>query len=81
MEEKRIDTVKNKLEPKLMQDIQIFLRFPNFYHCFIESFREIIVSLTLILKSSSINGSNKNLSLNMVDNAKMIIWDNNYSSD
>ena len=35
MEEKKIDAVKNWLEPKSVRDIQVFLGFANFYCRFI----------------------------------------------
>ena len=35
IEDKRIDVVKNWPEPKSVCDIQVFLGFANFYHCFI----------------------------------------------
>ena len=31
IEDKRLDTIKNLLEPKFVQDIQVFLGFANFY--------------------------------------------------
>ena len=35
MEEERISAIKNWSEPKSIHDIQVFLGFANFYHCFI----------------------------------------------
>lgn len=35
MQDKRIETVRNWPEPKLVKDIQVFLGFANFYYCFI----------------------------------------------
>ena len=35
MEEERINVVNNWSEPKFVRDIQVFLVFPNSYHCFI----------------------------------------------
>lgn len=50
MEEKQIKTVKNWLEPKSIRDIQIFIRFANFYHQFIHKFSRIVAPRTSILK-------------------------------
>ena len=54
MEEKRIDVVKNWLEPKPICDIQVFLGFANFYCCFLQSFSRIAAPPTSMLKISSI---------------------------
>ena len=52
MEDKRIKAIKQWLEPKSVRDIQVFLGFANFYCRFIQGFSRIVISLTLILKTS-----------------------------
>ena len=51
MEAKRIEVVKDWLEPKLVCNIQVFLGFANIYRQFIQGFSRIAASLTLILKT------------------------------
>ena len=51
-EEERIDAIKVWPEPKSVQDIQVFIRFANFYRRFIKSFSKIAALLTSILKTS-----------------------------
>ena len=58
MEDKRIEVVKQWLEPQLVWDIQVFLGFANFYCWFIQGFSRIAASLTSMLKTS---GSTKPL--------------------
>ena len=53
MEDKRIKTVKQWLEPQSVRDIQVFLRFANFYRQFIQRFSRIAAPLTSMLKTSS----------------------------
>ena len=50
MEEKRIQAVKIWTEPKSIRDIQMILRFANFYRRFIQGFRKITAPLMSILK-------------------------------
>ena len=52
MEDKRIETVKQWLEPQSVQDIQVFLGFANFYRRFIQGFSRIAAPLTSMLKTS-----------------------------
>ena len=53
MEDKKIEAVKQWLEPQSIQDIQFFLGFANFYRQFIQRFNRIAAPLTLMLKTSS----------------------------
>ena len=50
MEDKRIKVVKQWPKPKLVKDIQVFLRFANFYWQFIQGINCITAPPTLILK-------------------------------
>ena len=52
MEDKKIEAVKQWPEPQSVQDIQVFLRFANFYWRFIQGFIWIATPLTSILKIS-----------------------------
>ena len=52
MEDKKIETVKEWPESQSVQDIQVFLRFANFYRRFIQGFSQIVALLTSILKTS-----------------------------
>ena len=52
MEDERIEIVKNWLEPKSVQDIQIFIGFVNFYWRFIQGFGRIAAPLTSMLKTT-----------------------------
>ena len=65
MEEERIDTMKNWLEPKSICNIQIFLGFANFYRHFIQGFSRIAAPLTSILRISPISTTPN--SMNLVD--------------
>lgn len=42
--------LKDWFEPKLIRNIQIFLGYTNFYFRFIENFKKIAISVSLILK-------------------------------
>ena len=53
MEDERIKTVKSWPKLKLLQDIQVFIEFVNFYQHFIQEFSKITALLTSILKTSS----------------------------
>ncbi len=46
MEEKKIEAIRDWLEPKSVRDIQVFLGFINFYRRFIKNFNRIVVSFT-----------------------------------
>ena len=50
IEDKKIEAVKQWLEPQSVQDIQIFLGFANFYWRFIQRFSRIAALFTSILK-------------------------------
>ena len=52
MEDKRIEAVKQWPELQVVQDIQVFLGFANFYCQFIQGFSQIAARLTSILKTS-----------------------------
>ena len=52
MEEERIDDVKTWPELKSIRDIQVFIRFANFYRRFIQGFSKITALLISILKTS-----------------------------
>ena len=51
MEDKQIEAVKNWLEPKSVQDIQVFIGFANFYQRFIRGFSRIAALLISMLKT------------------------------
>ena len=51
IEDKKIEAVKQWPEPQLIQDIQVFLGFANFYQQFIQGFCQIAALLSLILKT------------------------------
>ena len=55
IDDEKIEMVKNWLEPKLVQDIQVFIGFANFYQCFIEGFSRIEALLTSILKMTGLS--------------------------
>ena len=50
MEDKQIEAVKQWPKPQSVRDIQVFLRFANFYRRFIQRFSRIAAPLTSILK-------------------------------
>ena len=52
IKDKRIEAVKQRFEPQLVQNIQVFLGFANFYRRFIQRFSRIAAPLTLMLKTS-----------------------------
>lgn len=68
MEDKRIIIIRNWFELKLVRNIQVFIRFVNFYWHFIQDFSKIAALLILILKTlirninSAINDKKKNCS-------------------
>ena len=53
IEEEKINAIKAWPKPKLVQDIQMFITFANFYRHFIQSFSKIATLLTSILKTNS----------------------------
>ena len=54
MEEERFETVNVWPESKSKRDIQVFLRFANFYRRFIQGYSKIAAPRTLMLKSTPI---------------------------
>ena len=50
--------MKSWLEPKSERDIQVFIRFTNFYRHFIQGISKIVALLTLMLKISTGNTVN-----------------------
>ena len=52
MEDKRTKAVKSWLEPKSVQDIQVFIGFVNFYWHFIQRFSKFAAPLTSMLRRS-----------------------------
>lgn len=59
IKEKKIEIVKNWPKPKLLQDIEVFIRFTNFYWYFIQRFSKIALLLTFLFKTSiTVNQSN-----------------------
>lgn len=71
IEDKKIQVLKNWLEPKFMQDIQVFLRFTNIYQHFIQGFSKIARLLILMLRMSFLSWSAESSLSNMADNAKV----------
>ena len=67
MKKEKIDVVKNWIEPKSVHNIQVFLSFANFYHCFIQGFNRIATPLTSMLKMSLTPISATQKLLNLVD--------------
>ena len=52
LEEKKINAIKAWHKPKSVKDIQVFIKFANFYQHFIQGISQIITSLNLMLKTS-----------------------------
>ena len=50
MKDKRIKVVKQQLKPRSIKDIQVFLRFANFYQQFIQDYIQIAIPFNLKLK-------------------------------
>ena len=61
MEDERIKAVKQWPKPNSVKDIQVFLRFANFYWQFIQSFSYIAALFTSILKTIRSTGFAANL--------------------
>ena len=75
MEEEKIEAVKAWPEPKSIRDIQVFLRFANFYHRFIQGFSRIATPLTLMLKTTA--GTSPGAADNsnfLTSEAKLAFW-------
>ena len=61
IKDKQIWAICNWLEPKSIWDIQVFLRFANFYWHFIQGFSQLATPLTFILKTIEVELSVKYL--------------------
>src|SRR5207245_7167617 len=46
MSQDKIQSICDWPEPRKVKDIQSFLRFANFYHCFINNYSNIVIPLT-----------------------------------
>ena len=55
IEAEQIEVVRKWLEPKSVQDIQVFLGFANFYCQFIKSFSKITAPLTSMLRTTMLS--------------------------
>ena len=55
IEDERVEAVRNWPEPKLIKDIQVFLRFANFYCHFSQGFSKIAGPLTLMMKTNNLS--------------------------
>ena len=64
MEDEKIEVVRNWLEPKSVQDIQVFIGFANLYQQFIQDFSRIVASLTSMLKATGSSESAPRLEAN-----------------
>ena len=53
MEAEQIEIIRKWLEPKSVQDIQVFLGFANVYWQFIQGFNRIAAPLTSMLKTAT----------------------------
>ena len=75
IEDKKIETVRNWLEPKVVKDIQFLIGFTNFYWCFLQGFRGIVALLTSMLKT------NKSFRLSALkifkDKYNKVVWGGN----
>ena len=60
MEDKKIEALKQWPELQSVRDIQVFLRFANFYRQFIQEFSWIAATLTSMLKTSSTKSTETN---------------------
>lgn len=83
MEDERIKAVKNWLKPKSIKDIQVFIKFVNFYWQFIQSFSTIAAPLILMLKiiitsfigylHQAVNAANRNSGDNGNRNSRTLV--------
>ena len=46
MSVEKVQTIQDWPEPHKVKDIQFFLGFTNFYHCFIDNYSDIVTPLT-----------------------------------
>ena len=72
MEEERIQTVKTWPEPKSIRDIQVFLRFANFYWYFIERFSKIVAPLKSMLKTTTSSPTDTERTLKTLGNTNIL---------
>lgn len=63
MEDKRIKAHCDWLDPQSIRDIEVFLRFPNFYQRFIQDFNQIATSLISMLRTIGVYLLSTNLIL------------------
>jgi hypothetical protein len=54
MSEDKVKTIQDWPKPKKVKDVQSFLGFANFYHCFIYNYSNIIVPLTCLTRKSAL---------------------------
>jgi len=52
MAQNKVKTIQNWPEPRKVKDIQSFLGFANFYHCFIWNYLEITVPLICLTRKN-----------------------------
>jgi hypothetical protein len=52
MAQDKVNTIQDWPELRKVKDIQSFLRFAKFYHCFSQNYSEIIVPLTCLTRKN-----------------------------
>jgi hypothetical protein len=52
MAQNKVKTIQDWPEPRKVKDVQSFLGFANFYHCFIWNYSEITVPLTCLTRKN-----------------------------
>ena len=52
IKDEKIKSIRNQLKPKLVQDIQVFISYTNFYWQFLQGYNRIAVPLISILKTT-----------------------------
>lgn len=77
IKDERIKAVKSWLEPKLVPNIQVFIRFANIYWRFFQGFSKIGASLNFMLKTSSAANIQHQKSI-VVDNEDIMSGSNLY---
>ena len=53
MAQNKVDIIRDWPEPQKVKDIQSFLGFVNFYHCFIYNYSDIVVPLTRLMRKDA----------------------------
>ena len=53
MAQDKIKTILDWPKPRKMKDIQSFLGFANFYHCFIPRYSDIVIPLTRLTRKNA----------------------------